>query len=139
MWQYLRLHETYIRELLDGRHGELPAERWAEARAFHEAQLGRMQHERLIHLIVTLFVALFFLLALGFVAVHTTLPGLIVVPLLLVLTAAYLLHYFRLENGVQRWYHLGNRLAERAGTLGARYDGGRAVPFGPPPPPPAGR
>ena len=130
MWQYLRLHEAYVRELLEGKHGELSAERWAEALAFHEAQVARMQHERLIHLIVTMFVTLFFLLALGFVAVHTTLPGLIVVPLLLVLTAAYLLHYFRLENGVQRLYHLGNRLAERCGTPGARYDEGRVAPFG---------
>lgn len=130
MWQYLKLHETYVRELLDGKHGAPTAARWAEALAFHETQLSRMQHERLIHLLVTMFVALFGLLALGFVAVHTTLPGLIVVPLLLVLTAAYLLHYFRLENGVQSWYHLGNRLAERTGTLGARYDDGRVTPFG---------
>ncbi|MBN1774386.1 MAG: hypothetical protein JXB32_24210 [Deltaproteobacteria bacterium] len=135
MRQYLKLHEAYVRELLDGKHGELSAERWAEALAFHETQTRRMQHERLIHLIVTMSVALFFLLALGFVAVHTTLAGLIVMPLLLVLTAAYLLHYFRLENGVQRWYHLANRLAERAGAPGARYDDGRVTPFGDPPPP----
>lgn len=130
MWRYLNLHEAYVRALLDGRHGELSAERWAEVLAFHETQVRRLQHERLVHLIVTMFVALFFLLALGFVAVHTTLPGLFVVPLLLGLTAVYLLHYFRLENGVQRLYHLGNRLAERAGTTGARYENGRIAPFG---------
>ncbi|NMC72535.1 MAG: hypothetical protein GYA57_21100 [Myxococcales bacterium] len=135
MWQYLKLHEAYVQGLLDGKHGELPAGRWAEALAFHETQVRRMQHERSIHLIVTMFVALFFLLALGFVTVHATLPGLIVVPLLLVLTAAYFLHYFRLENGVQRLYHLGNRLAERAGGVGARYDDGRVAPFGAASPP----
>ena len=33
--------------------------------------------------------------------------------LLLGLTSAYLVHYFRLENGVQRWYHLQDRLDAR--------------------------
>ena len=45
--------------------------------------------------------------------------------LLLVLLCAYLVHYFRLENGVQRWYHLANQLDERLGRPGARYEQAR--------------
>ncbi len=29
------------------------------------------------------------------------------------MTAAYLVHYFRLENGVQRWYGIARELDER--------------------------
>ena len=35
---------------------------------------------------------------------------------------AYLLHFFRLENGVQRWYHLSNRIDHELGRVAALYD-----------------
>ena len=119
MWQYLRRHEAFIREALEGKRGEL---RWEELRAFHREQLGFMQHERLIHLLVTLFVALYFLLAAGYSMSSPSWPGLALSALLLVLLVAYLVHYFRLENGVQRWYDLANQIAERCGVVSARYD-----------------
>ncbi len=133
MWDYVRLHEAFVRAALEGRHGVLTPGDWAALCGFHEAQIARMQHERLIHLLVTLFVATFLLLCLGFSMVHPTLPGLALSVVLLGLTSAYLVHYFRLENGVQRWYHLANRLAERAGRAGASYEGGQARPWGLPP------
>jgi hypothetical protein len=110
MWQYLRKHEAFIREALDGKR-EVP--RWEELRAFHREQLAFMQHERLIHLLVTLFVGLYFLLAAGYSLLSPSWPGFALSALLLVLLAAYLVHYFRLENGVQRWYHLANELTSR--------------------------
>ena len=120
MWQYLRRHEAFIREAIDGKRGELS---WDELRAFHREQLAFMQHERLIHLLVTLFVALYFLLAAGYSLLSPSWPGFALSTLLLVLLAAYLVHYFRLENGVQRWYHLANQLSERCKIVSARYDG----------------
>jgi hypothetical protein len=128
MWEYLRLHEAFIRALLSGQHGEHPPERWQRLLAFHETQMHRMQNERLIHLIVTLFVATFFLLVLGFSIVRPTWPGLALTLLFLGLLSAYLVHYFRLENGVQRWYHLANEMHQRAGGCGARYQDGRVAP-----------
>ena len=44
--------------------------------------------------------------------------------LLLLLVSAYVVHYFRLENAVQRWYHLGNRLDQLAGRPTPCYEGG---------------
>ncbi len=119
MWQYLKRHEAFIREALEGKRGELSFE---ELRAFHREQLAFMQHERLIHLLVTLFVALYFLLAAGYSLLSPSWPGFALAALLLVLLAAYLVHYFRLENGVQRCYHLANRIAERCEGVSARYD-----------------
>jgi hypothetical protein len=131
MWDYLKRHEAFIREQLDTPPSEGATRDWRGLAAFHGERIARMQHERLIHLLVTFFVVTYFLLVLGFVLLHPDLPGLLLLPLLLSLSAAYLLHYFRLENGVQRWYHLADRLAERAGDCGARYENGRTVPFGP--------
>jgi hypothetical protein len=110
MWQYLKEHERVIRAALEASpsSGGLAALRQTHAR-----RLAFFQHERLIHLLVTLFVALFFLLVLGFAMVRPTLPAGALVVTLLCLTVAYLLHYYRLENGVQRLYELSDRLEER--------------------------
>lgn len=121
MWEYLKLHELFIREALDGKHGDLPL---PELKTFHEQQIIRMQHERLIHLIVTMSVALFFLLSVGYYSLVPSLPVGALTLLMLILLAAYIMHYFRLENGVQRWYHLSNRIDERLGVVSARYESG---------------
>jgi len=120
MWRYMKLHEAFVREALEGKRGDLSLE---ELRSFHAAQIQYMQHERLIHLIVTMFIATFFLLSFGFVFHWATWPGFGLVSLLLILLVAYLIHYFRLENGVQRWYHLQNRIDAELGRVSQSYEG----------------
>jgi hypothetical protein len=109
MWQYLKAHELLVRRALEG---EASPEVLASLRQTHARRLSFFQHERLIHLLVTLFVALFFLLALCFSLVRPTLASWALALLLLALTFAYLLHYYHLENGVQRLYELSDRLDE---------------------------
>lgn len=67
-------------------------------------QIHFFQHERLIHLIVTVtFAILTVMSVLGFVA--TTQIGLLVLTgMLLVLLIPYIRHYYILENGVQKLY-----------------------------------
>jgi len=122
MWRYLGLHEEFVTRALAGDYGPLSL---VELLAFHERQTARMQHERLIHLVVTMFVALFLLLAVGYASLRPTLPAMALAALLLVLAAAYLVHYYRLENGVQRWYHIANRIEATLGQVSACYDRGR--------------
>jgi cytochrome b subunit of formate dehydrogenase len=69
-----------------------------------------MQQERLVHLITMLFVCLFFLMSFGFTMTYLTLPYIILTALLLILVVAYILHYYRLENSIQRWYVLSNKI-----------------------------
>lgn len=121
MWRYLQLHEAFVRRALDEPHD---AAFWDQLAAFHAKQLAFMQHERLVHLLVMLTVAILCLSSIGFVSVAPSLPGFAIAALLLVLVSAYLVHYFRLENGVQRWYHLSNRIDEKRGVVSARYDEG---------------
>jgi hypothetical protein len=117
VWKYLQMHERYVRAALEA--GNVPM---AELQVFHAKQLRFMQHERLIHLLVLLFVAVYLLLCIGFVSVHPSLAGFAMMALLLALTSTYVVHYFRLENGVQRWYHLSNRIDEKLGVASARYN-----------------
>ena len=48
--------------------------------------------------------------------------------LLLALLVPYVAHYYKLENGLQRWYHLANEIESRAGNVSQRYDDGSVEP-----------
>ena len=68
----------------------------------HLTKIGFYQHERLIHLLVTLFYVVIFIVfvALGFI--HYTF--FIVTLIIMVFLICYVIHYFHLENGVQYLY-----------------------------------
>lgn len=95
-----------------------------ELLAWHQVKIAWLQHERLVHLIVlclTIAVTLFSLslaLACSFYSVGAVLVTLI----LLVLTGFYVVHYFRLENTCQHWYHLADQLHD-ASRQGGFVDG----------------
>lgn len=82
----------------------LSKEKKERARQEMLVQIQFFQHERLIHLIVTVTFALLTVISvLGFVA--TTQIGLLLLTImLLVLLVPYIRHYYILENGVQRLY-----------------------------------
>ena len=103
----MKRHERYVKEMLEK---NLSREALLALLEYHDKQIQWMQHERLIHLIVMLFVCLFFLLSFGFTIVNLSLPYICLSALLMVLSVAYIVHYYRLENGVQRWYMLSNQI-----------------------------
>ncbi len=109
MIDFIKRHEQAIRERLAGKPD---AEQLARILAHHEVQIARLQHERLAHLITMLFVCLFFLLSFGYTLSHFTASFILLTTVLLILSAAYILHYYRLENSVQRWYGLANEIDE---------------------------
>src|SRR5512140_1917707 len=98
MWGELKRHERFVLGVL----AEPAPAGLAAVRDHHDRRVRDFQHERLIHLLVTLFVALFALLAVGLLLLLPSRATAALAALLLALTAAYILHYFRLENGVQR-------------------------------------
>ena len=77
---------------------------WEAVLSEHLVQIGFFQHERLVHLIVTITFAILTMLAmLGCFLTDT--PAMLVLTLLcLVLLVPYVRHYYILENGVQRLY-----------------------------------
>ena len=64
------------------------------------------QHERLIHLIVTFFTGISCILFLLGTLYFETLPLLLLFLITLCLFIPYILHYYYLENGVQKLYDL---------------------------------
>lgn len=70
------------------------------------------QHERLIHLIVTMSVGVFFMLSLILYLSQSGAGLLILTVMFLALLAAYLKHYYFLENSVQKMYLYYYRIGE---------------------------
>lgn len=76
----------------------------------HLIKIGFFQHERLIHLLVTLFYGLFMFISL-YVATFIF-NFIIIFFFLLVMLLFYVVHYFRLENGVQYLYKQYDKMKE---------------------------
>lgn len=67
-------------------------------------QIGFFQHERLIHLIVTVTFALLAVIALFASLLFQMIALYILTGLLIILLVPYIRHYYILENGVQKLY-----------------------------------
>ncbi|MDE7324633.1 MAG: hypothetical protein K2N73_18330 [Lachnospiraceae bacterium] len=70
----------------------------------HLTQVSFFQHERLIHLIVTVTFALLTMIGLAVYCIAEYMPILALIGLLLVLLIPYIGHYYILENEVQKMY-----------------------------------
>lgn len=101
---------AYVESLVAG---ELSGESVQRALDDLTRQIQFFQHERLVHLLVTLLFAVMFVSTTLFFTVRPTLPVFVLDLLFLVLLVPYIRHYYILENGVQRLYFLYDRLRER--------------------------
>ena len=99
--------KNYIEEIKKA--SEHPSKELIE---YHKAMTAQFQHERFIHLVVTLFFALFMFIAFTiFLFTTLMLPGQsgiclssslgIVTLILTIVTLFYIRHYYQLENGTQ--------------------------------------
>ena len=95
--RYLELYQTISEK-------ELSQEEAARQRDELLTQIGFFQHERLIHLIVTVLFAVLTIMTL-FACLLILQPVLFALELLfLVLLVPYIRHYYILENGTQKLY-----------------------------------
>lgn len=89
---------------------------WNALLSEHLVQVGFFQHERLIHLIVTVTFALLAVISIGILYVR---PNLFIIGLLvleLVLLVPYISHYYLLENNVQKMYVQYDRIRKKIMT-----------------------
>lgn len=77
---------------------------WEAILQEHLTQVSFFQHERLIHLIVTVTFAILTTIALAIYCIAEYIPVLALIVLLLVLLFPYIGHYYTLENEVQKMY-----------------------------------
>lgn len=75
-------------------------------------QIQFFQHERLIHLIVTVTFALLTVLSIFAFLTLTQIGLLVLSALLIILLVPYIRHYYILENGVQKLYTYYDKLVE---------------------------
>lgn len=111
MNKFMRKHNSFMRKALKD-----PIENLDWLMSYHESKIQFLQHERLIHLLVTLAFSFVLLLSCGLFLYKPTPFALPIFLLLSLLLLFYVVHYFRLENCVQRWYILHQKLMRYKNT-----------------------
>lgn len=109
MYEYLKKHEKYINDLLDSDEDQ----DWERIRELHNEKILYLQHERLIHLMVTLAFSLYMIASVIISCIYSAIPLFILDLVLIILMIFYILHYYRLENGIQRCYLLTDKIEEK--------------------------
>lgn len=95
---------TY-RQRIDALLAHPPADTdWSAVLYEHLTQVSFFQHERLIHLIVTITFALLTMMALAVYCIAEYMPILTLIGLFVILLVPYIGHYYTLENEVQKMY-----------------------------------
>jgi len=110
----MKTHELSMQNRIYSEEGE---QNWNDLQLKHQRMIQYMQHERLIHLMVTLAFALFLLISLAMTVVKPNLPAVLLIGLFLILIVPYIAHYFFLENTIQRWYSLMDEIEKRIQSI----------------------
>lgn len=108
MNKFIIHHEDFMHNALED-----PATNLDWLLSYHQSWLQFLQHERLVHLLVTLALSLLFVITFG---ISLFLPNpyfLILFAVLAVLLGFYIFHYYKLENSVHRWYAIYDELMLR--------------------------
>jgi hypothetical protein len=79
-----------------------------------ERWLGYFQHERLMHLIVTVFTGLCDMISIVVILLSSSYAAFVLSALLTILFIFYIIHYYALENGVQKLCVLVDALHKKA-------------------------
>lgn len=79
---------------------------WELVMQEHLIQVGFFQHERLVHLLVTILFAVIAFLTLIMMTMQFSVPFLLLFIMILVLLVPYIRHYYLLENSVQKMYEM---------------------------------
>ena len=86
---------------------------WKNLMEEHLQQIEFFQHERLIHLMVTMLFAILAILALILAYVSTKIATLALFLVILILLIPYIKHYYLLENEVQKMYNQYDKILEK--------------------------
>ena len=101
MTKQIRAYLAVLEEFFSAEHSE---EELLKMRAELLQRIAFYKHERLIHLIVTMSFGVFFMLSLIMYFTQGGIGLLLLIVIFLVMLAAYIKHYYFLENSVQKMY-----------------------------------
>lgn len=108
MKNYIRAYISYIDRLL----AENSTEDMEAVKKEHLNQIAFMQHERLMHLIVTVLFSLLLFITIGILTYTNNITYCFLTVLLLALLVPYIFHYYFLENGIQKMYRQYNEMLD---------------------------
>lgn len=109
----LRL-KSYLKYLEGIDFEKLSADEKAKIKEDLLIQIGFFQHERLIHLIVTVFFALFTIIAILLMVFTGEVAAAALSIAFLSLLIPYIAHYYILENGVQKLYTYYDKILKQS-------------------------
>lgn len=101
MTKQIRAYLVFLEEFFASEH---TAEELLKLRGELIQRIEFYQHERIVHLIITMSFAIFFLLSLGICFTNGGIGLILLTVMFLVMTIAYIKHYYFLENSVQKMY-----------------------------------
>lgn len=101
--------QNYINEINQREYEDLDDVTKRDIRERMLVQIQFFQHERLIHLIVTVTFAVLMMISMIGFCLCETIAFLILEGLLFILLIPYIRHYYFLENGVQKLYSIYDR------------------------------
>lgn len=106
-----KTYDIKIKKILSAKASDTD---WKNVLENHKEMIAKIQHERLIHLLVTIFVGIV-MSASAFITILTQKTDLLIfcIPLIF-LFVAYLFHYRFLENTTQNWYLLEEEIKEHS-------------------------
>jgi len=113
MKKYVLQTMNAVRKYIDEEMKNAPAEKTSEVLTEFEKKIEYFQHERLIHLLVTLAFAtwlLFEIYCLFVLPAEFLIAGILLVLIFFGLTIGYVMHYYFLENSVQKMYHMRDEI-----------------------------
>ena len=113
MKKYVLETMNAVRKYIDEEMKDAPEEKTKEILTEFETKISYYQHERLIHLLVTLAFAtwlLFEIYCLFVLPTEFLIAGILLVLIFFGLTVGYVMHYYFLENSVQKMYHMRDEI-----------------------------
>ena len=105
-----KAHQDYIQNQL---HNNLSREQANLLQQFNNEKIHQYQHERLIHLIVTMTIGMALVIFISFLLAFQLYVLGIPVMLLLILFIPYIFHYYHLENDTQKLYVLCDQIHKK--------------------------
>jgi len=109
MTEYLKKYMKSLRQSLDSAE---TSEELEKIMAEHKDKIAFMQHERLVHFLVTMMFAVILAIFMAAVLFLENIMLLILVTIIIILLGFYIKHYYFLENTVQEMYRVYDRILE---------------------------
>lgn len=108
MRKYLTAYLKYIDDIL--KQDSISQSAVDSLKEEHLRQIRFMQHERLVHFLVTFMFAIILFICIGIFCITENIAFMALILLILALICPYTWHYYFLENSVQKMYRQYNRM-----------------------------